>query len=171
MVSEHANLAVTVNKTFVKSGNDRNKADLFLSVLKNLTQTFNLLGAVAQYIYCVAVTQELAERLTDEVKVLVEQALRSASEVNSMGATVGLFVCGGEMYLPETGKGFAELFWVNQPADRLSIPLISKQRALAEPLLFNCPDAFHGVGGITHGNDGVRVNEFKKGDPFGVTFP
>ena len=101
VVGEDTHLEVVIDKALVQRAQHGLKADVVAAVLKDVAQALDLLGAVAQDEQAVAAGDEVAERLPDEVKVLVVDALWLEVQRQPLHATLGHCLALSEINAPQ----------------------------------------------------------------------
>ena len=141
VVGKHAQFQVLVDKALVQCAVDGLEGDVVAAVLKDVAQSLNLLGAVAQDDDAVALGQEVGERLPDEVEVLVVDALGLAVQCHAFGALLGCALAVGEGDALQPVQALDEQVGVNHLVGGLGVALVGNECAGRHPLAGNLADA------------------------------
>lgn len=89
MVGEDASFLEVVHKSLVESGDDGREFYFVATVGEDFFESFNLLVAVGEDENFVTIVKETGERITDDIKILVVNALWRTLKINGNGRWVG----------------------------------------------------------------------------------
>ncbi len=141
MVGEDTHLEVVIDKALVQRAQHGLKGDVVAAVVKDVAQALDLLGAVAQDEQAVAAGEEVAERLPDEVKVLVVDALWLEVQRQVLHAALGHCLALGEVDAPQLVQAADEQVGVHHLASRLGVALVGDEGAHRHAFGSNLADA------------------------------
>ena len=141
VVGEDAQLQVIVNKALVQCPQHGFKGDGVAPVLKDVVQALNLLGAVTQDDQFVALGQEVGERLPDEVKILVVDALRLAVQRQALDAALGSGLAVDKRDAPQFMQALDKQVGIHDLVGGLGVALVGDDGADRHAFLGNFADA------------------------------
>ena len=141
VVGEDAHLQVIVHKALVQCAQHGLKGDGVTAVFKDVAQALNLLGTVTQDEQPVTTRQEVGERLPDEVKVLVIDALGLAVQRQPLDTTCGSGLAIGVADAAQLPQALQEQVGINHLVHSLGVTLVGDKRTHRHSLTGNLADA------------------------------